>query len=60
MEYLESACKINNAYRNSFHHKTYALRAHMLASYMTAVQISRLLKPHARFVNRNNVIISSS
>ena len=39
MEYLESACKINNAYRNSFHHKTYTLRAHMLASYMTAVQI---------------------
>ena len=24
----------------------------MLASYMTAVQISRLLKPHARFVNQ--------
>ena len=34
--------------------------AHMLASYMTAVQIFRLLKPHAHFVNRNNVIISSS
>ena len=33
---------------------------HMLASYMTVVQISRLLKPHAHFVNSNNVIISST
>ena len=33
---------------------------HMLASYLTAVQISRLVKPHAHFVNRNNVIISTS
>ena len=31
----------------------------MLASYLTAVQISHLLKPHAHFVNRNNVILST-
>ena len=34
--------------------------AHMLASYLTTVQISRLLKPHAHFVNCNNVILSTS
>ena len=29
----------------------------MLASYLSAVQISLLLKPHACFVNRNNVLL---
>ena len=33
---------------------------HMLASYLTAVQISHLLKPYVHFVNRNNVILSTS
>ena len=36
----------------------YVRYTHMLASYMTAVQIFRLLNPHARFVNRKYVILA--
>ena len=59
---VESASKINNAWQNLFHHKTCLSAAHMLAFYLTAMQISHLLKPHAHFVNRmhNNVILLAS
>ena len=50
---VESASKINNA----FHHKTCMLRTYVgflldcCTNLPPSVQVSRLLKPHAHFVN---------
>ena len=51
LRYLRECSKINNHDKIHFTTK-HICCAHMLASYLTAVQISRLLKPHAQFVNR--------
>ena len=57
---IESASKIMH---DKIHFTTkHVCYVHMLASYLTAMQISHLLKPRAHFVNRmhNNVILLAS